>query len=337
MAERAKAAWANAADRPRSGSSVSSRGWLFRVVVAAGILGLGTVHAQSTQAGPYLAHLLAGGPTLDKPLPKELAGTVARTEEVWVRTDTPEANTLIAGIGDPNSSSCYFELQQGHPGIGSASGASLLATATLSAEAWHLLTLSDDGQTMTLYIDGVVAGTAHSPKAELTPQIQLAPDPGADSVRFSGDIGGFSVTEGARSAAQIAHDFATPPNFDAQLREENAKPWPVETKQQLGYRAPQDPDMMPHGAAPEPPHAEAVPADPPTLKKTRSGAWEVANNWELYSNAEQTLLPEDGAIISQPSLLTSSGDAKWLPAIVDRKSTRLNSSHQHRSRMPSSA
>ena len=169
---------------------------------------------------------------------------------------------------------------------------------------------------MTLYIDGAVAGTTHSPKAELTPQIQLAPDPGADSVRFSGDIGGFWVTEGARSAAQIAHDFATPPNFDAQLREENAKPWPMQTKTQLGYRAPQDPDMMPHGAAPEPPHAETVPADPPTLKKTRSGAWEIANNWELYSNADKAVLPDDGDKISQPAFLTSSGDAKWLPAIV---------------------
>ena len=75
-----------------------------------------------TQAGPYLAHLLAGGPALVKPLPKELAGTVARTEELWVRTDTPDADALIAGIGDPNSSSCYFELRHGHPGVGSGFG-----------------------------------------------------------------------------------------------------------------------------------------------------------------------------------------------------------------------
>src|ERR1700761_720221 len=105
-------------DRPRSRSGMFWRQTVLLTVVAGGMLSLGAAPAQQpTQAGPYLAHLLAGGPALVKPLPKELAGTVARTEELWGRTDTPDADALIAGIGDPNSSSCYFELQQGHPGI----------------------------------------------------------------------------------------------------------------------------------------------------------------------------------------------------------------------------
>ena len=158
------------------------------------MLGLGVAHAQRTQAGPYLAHLLAGGPPLVKPLPKELAGTVARTEEIWVRTDTPEADALIAGIGDPDSSPCYFELEQGHPGIGSASGASLLATATLSPKAWHLLALSDDGQIMTLYIDGAAAGQPTLRRAKWLRRSNSHPIL-ATTGRFSGDIGGFSVTE----------------------------------------------------------------------------------------------------------------------------------------------
>ncbi len=245
---------------------------------------------QPTKVGPYLAHLLAGGPALVKPLPKALSGTDPRTEEVWLWTDTPNLGALIAGIGDPSSASCYFELQRGHPGVGSASGPSVLATETLSANAWHLLALSDDGQIMTFYVDGSAVGTAHSPKGDLNPEIELAPDPGGDSVRFSGDIGGFWVSEGAKSAAKIAHDFAKPPDFDSQLREENAKPWPVQTKQQLGYRAPQDPDLMPHGAAPERPHAKPLPAPGPTLKETGSGAWEIAANWRLYSNADKSVL-----------------------------------------------
>ena len=280
------------------------------------LLGLGTARSQEPQAGPYLAHLLAGGPALVKPLPKELAGTVARTEELWVRTDTPDSDALIAGVGDPNSSSCYFELQQGHPAIGSAAGASILATATLAPKVWHLLALSDDGQIMTLYVDGAPAGTGHSPKSEVAPQIQLAPDPTGDSARFSGDIGGFSVSEGAESAAQVAHDFATPPNFDAQLREENAKPWPLQTKEQLGYRAPQDPDMMPHGAAPERPDLDPLPAPAPTLQQERQGEWDIAANWRLYSNADKTVQPRDGAKISQPGFLSGSSEAKWLVATV---------------------
>ena len=177
MAVAAKTGLAGAMGRPGSRSGMFWRQTAFRVVVAGGMLGLGVAPAQQpAQAGPYLAHLLAGGPALVKPLPKELAGTVARTEELWVRTGTPDADALIAGIGEPNSSCCYFELHQGHPGIGSASGPSLLATTVLSPKVWHLLALSDDGQIMTLYVDGAAAGTAHSPKSELAPQIQLAPD-----------------------------------------------------------------------------------------------------------------------------------------------------------------
>lgn len=284
----------------------------------AGIGLLGAHAQQPTKVGPYLAHLLAGGPALVKPLPKALSGTDARTEEVWLWTSTPNVDALIAGIGDPSSASCYFELQRGHPGVGSASGPSVLATETLSANAWHLLALSDDGQIMTFYVDGTAVGTAHSPKGDLTPEIELAPDPSGDSVRFSGDIGGFWVSEGAKSAAKIAHDFARPPDFDSQLREENAKPWPVQTKQQVGYRAPQDPDLMPHGAAPERPHAKALPAPGPTLKETRYGAWEIAANWRLYSNADKSVLPEDGAKISKLGYLSSSNpsEGKWMIATV---------------------
>ena len=298
---------------------LSSRTRLFWSVAAVGLLGFGIGHSQEpAKAGPYLAHLIAGGPALVKPLPKELAGTGARTEELWVRTSTPETDAVIAGIGDPNASSCYFLLQQGHAGLGSASGASVLAPGSLSAGTWHLLAASDDGEIVTFYVDGVAAGTAHSPKSDLNPEIEMAPDPSGDMERFSGSIGGFSVKTGAKSATAIAHDFASPPDFDAQLREENSKPWPLQTKQQVGYRAPQDPDLMPHGAAPQPPHAKPLPPPAPTLKQERPGAWEIAANWRLYSNADKSLLPADGAKISQPGYLSlpGSADAKWLVATV---------------------
>jgi hypothetical protein len=264
------------------------------------------------QAGPYLAHLLAGGPALIKPLPKKLAATSARTEELWVWTDTPDTDALIAGIGDPNSSSTYFELRQGYAAIGSASDASLLSAVSLSPKVWHLLALSDDGQTMTLYVDGIAAGTGHSLKGEVAPEIELAPDPTGDSVRFSGDIGGFSVIEGAKSASEIAHDFARPPNFDAQLREENAKPWPVQTKEQVGYRAPQNPADMPHGASPEPPDDDPLPSPSPTLQMRRRGSWEIAANWRLYSDTGNAISPDAGLRISQPGF----DDSKWMIATV---------------------
>ena len=311
MAVVAKPVRANV-ERLRAGISPSRR-LLLWAMAGAGLLVPAIVQAQQpAHAGPYLAHLIAGGPALVKPLPKELADASARTEELWVRTDTPDADALIAGFGDPGSSSCYFELRQGHPGIGSASDTSLLATVSLSPTAWHLLALSDDGQIMTLYIDGVAAGSAHSPKSDLTPEIELAPDPAGDAVRFGGDIGGFSVTEGAKSASQIAHDFATPPDFDAQLREENAKPWPGQTKEQLGYRAPQDPDLMPHGAAPQSPEDDPLPPASPTLHEDGHDRWEIAANWRLFSDTGDAVSSAAGSRISQPGF----DDSKWLVATV---------------------
>ena len=280
-----------------------------------GLLSLSTPGSSADlplQAGPYLANVVAGGPALVKPLPAKLAGTGARTEELWVRTETPDEDALIAGIGDPAASSCYFELRHGQPGIGSGSSAAVLADGMMSPKVWHMLAVSDDGAIMTFYVDGAAAGKAHSLKGDVAPEIRLGPDPGDDTVRFSGEIGGFTVMEGAKNASRIAHDYAAPPNFEAQLREENAKPWAVQTKQQLGYREPQDPDLMPHGAAPEALHAEPLPAAGLTLHPDGADKWEIAANWKLYSNADKTVLPDAGAKISLPGF----NDATWLPATV---------------------
>lgn len=285
------------------------------LLVCAGALGTartGFADQAPIQSGPWLAHLVAGGPSLVKPLPAKLAGAGAHTQELWVRTDTPEADALIAGIGDPAGTSCYFQLRHGHPGVGSGSGAAVLADGMLTANAWHMLAVSDDGEIATFYVDGVAAGTTHSAKGDLAPEIRLAPDPGDDTSRFSGDIGGFTVIEGARSAAKIARDFAAPPDFDAQLREENAKPWAVQTKQQLGYRGPQDPDDMPHGAPPQKVMAKPLPPSSPTLRADGPGSWELAANWRLYSNADRKVRPEDGARISLPGFQ----DGSWLAATV---------------------
>jgi hypothetical protein len=282
---------------------------------AVGLLSLSTPGSSAdlpVQTGPYLANVVAGGPALVKPLPAKLAGTGTRTEELWVRTETPDADALIAGIGDPAASSCYFQLRHGHPGIGSESSAAVLADTALSPKTWHLLAVSDDGEIVTFYVDGMVAGAAHSLKGDVAREIRLAPDPGDDTVRFSGEIGGFTVMEGAKNASRIAHDYAAPPNFEAQLREENAKPWPVQTKQQLGYREPQDPDLMPHGAAAEAPHAEPLPAAGPTLHPDGADKWEIVANWKLYSNADKAVLPAAGAKISLPGF----NDSTWLPATV---------------------
>ncbi len=284
-------------------------------ILCAGLLPCSSVGQALGQVGPYLAHLLEGGPSLKKPLPQSLASARTSSEWVWFRTADPNADSLIAGVGDPASSnSRYFELHAGRPGVRLSASSSLVAPASFRSDAWHLLALTDDGQRTILYVDGVAASSGPSAPVEINPEIQMAPDaPSNGMTRFSGDIGGFSMTSHSFTAAEVADMFATPPNFDAQLREENATPWSIQRKQGIGLLAPQDPSELPYGAAPEQPHAKPLPAAGPTLHAHGSHSWEVAANWRLLSNIEPAAIPtQDGAQVSTPGF----NDTKWLAATV---------------------
>jgi hypothetical protein len=267
------------------------------------------------QAGPYLAHLVEGGPSLKKPLPASIANSHSWSEWVWFRTDNASSDSLIAGAGDPGSThSRYFELVGGHPGVRFSADSSLLATSPLSAGTWHMVAVTDDGKNISLYVDGMLATAGSSVRGDVSPELQLAPDPPSSTMnRFSGEIGGFSVGSGSMGATDIARIFADPPNFDAQLREENAKPWSIQAQQGIGLRAPQDPEEMPHGAAPEKPRAKPLPAAGPTLQENGNGSWGIAANWRLLSNVGAAAIPPSaGAKVSMPGF----NDSRWLVATV---------------------
>jgi hypothetical protein len=267
------------------------------------------------QAGPYLAHLVEGGPSLKKVLPQFIADAPRWTEWVWFRSDYLTSDSLIAGTGDPASSySRYFQVLKCRPGMRFSAKSSLLAPSCLRSGAWHMMAVTDDGKTATFYVDGVLAQSGPSAGGATGAEIQMSPDPPSDAMtRFSGEIGGFSVAPRSMSAAEICHMFATPPDFDAQLREENAKPWSIQTKQGIGLRAPQDPAEMPHGATPEQPRAKRLPAVGPTLRENGNHSWEIAANWRLLSNVGAGAIPpQGGAQVSTPGF----DDSKWLAATV---------------------
>lgn len=266
------------------------------------------------QVGPYLAHLVEGGPSLKKTLPQSFAKAPSWTEWVWFRSDNLSSDSLIVGAGDPTSSySRYFEVLNGRPGVRFSPESSLLAPSCLRSSAWHMMAVTDDGKTAALYVDGVLALSEPSTVGVVGPEIQMAPDPPSAMARFSGEIGGFSVASRSISAAEIKHMFASPPNFDAQLREENAKPWGVQTKQQVGYLAPQDPAEMPHGAEPQQPRAKPLPPAGPTLHENGDHSLEIAANWRLLSNVGTGAIPpKEGAEVSLPGF----NDSGWLAATV---------------------
>jgi Exo-beta-D-glucosaminidase Ig-fold domain/Glycosyl hydrolases family 2, TIM barrel domain/Glycosyl hydrolases family 2/Concanavalin A-like lectin/glucanases superfamily/Glycosyl hydrolases family 2, sugar binding domain len=267
------------------------------------------------QAGPYLAHVVEGGPSLKKSLPESIANAHSWSEWVWFRTENSGSDSLIAGAGDPGSShSRYFELLSGRPGMRFSGESSLLAPTPLRSGAWHMIVVTDDGKNTSLYVDGTLASSGSSMRGEVSAELQLAPDPPSSTMdRFSGEIGGFSVGSGSIAAADVAQMFANPPNFDAQLREENAKPWSIQTQQGIGLRAPQDPEEMPHGAAPEQARAKPLPSAGPTLHENGNNSWEIAANWRLLSNVGATTIPpKAGAQVSMPGF----NDSAWLVATV---------------------
>jgi len=267
------------------------------------------------QEGPYLAHLVEGGPSLKKPLPASIANAHSWSEWVWFRVDNSGSDSLIAGVGDPASShSRYVEVLNGRPGVRFSTESSLLAPSSLRSGGWHMIAITDDGKKTSLYVDGVLASSEPSVRGDVSSELQLAPDPPSSTMdRFSGDIGGFSVSSGSMAAADVAQIFATPPNFDAQTREENAKPWSIQVKQGIGLLAPQDPEEMPHGAAPEQPRAKPLPPAGPTLHENGNNSWDIAANWHLLSNVGDAAIPaKDGAQVSIPGF----NDSAWLVATV---------------------
>ena len=267
------------------------------------------------QAGPYLAHLIGGGPSLKKSLPESVANARNWSEQVWFRTDNPSSDFLIAGTGDPSSSySRYFEVRSGHPGMRFSASSSLMASSSLPPAVWHLIAVTDDGKDASLYVDGVLASSGSSARGDISPELQLAPDPPSSTMdRFSGEVGGFSVSSGSMAAADVAQMFANPPNFNAQTREENAKPWSIQVKQGIGLREPQDPDEMPHGAAPEQPRAKPLPPAGPALRENGNDSWDIAANWRLLSNVgPAAIAPTAGAQVSMPGY----NDSAWLVATV---------------------
>ncbi len=104
----------------------------------------------------------------------------------------------------------------------------------------------------TLYSDGakVAAGTLDI--GSVSPVLEIAPPaPVSTGFRhFGGTIVSLTMLRRAMSADEIKQLASSPADFVNLEYEEGSKPWPVQTRGQAGYRAPQDPSTMPRSKAP---------------------------------------------------------------------------------------
>ena len=309
-------------------------------------------NAQSLPAeayGPYNATFLVDGPGLSKPLtppspidPRTaamldrmgmggrqsdahdalLAGHAAWTLAFWFHPSQPLTGTvLLAGIGDPAAEDARFiGIEGGHIGLWLGRGQvtnNLFASKTeLAKSDWHFVVAVSNGDTVTLYADGVEAASSPLTQGAVAARLEMAPTavPALKSLHFGGQIAALQVFRDSLTAAQVTAIFAAPPDFGLPNYEEATHHWPVQTSGMVGLTAPQDPSTLPRGkGALQKPSAKPLPPATAELEPIGASIWRIRGGWKLA--AEPDIKPQGtatGETLSSPGLATKD----WLAATV---------------------
>jgi hypothetical protein len=271
--------------------------------------------------GPFSGHFLAGGEGLEKPVPATdplLKATTPWTMTAWVTMPVvPTRPVLIAGVGDAmGEDSRFFAVTNGRLALWFGKDNALVASAPLAPAPWHFLAATFDGQEVHLYCDGTEVAKGTLIYARIAPTMSMAPAKAAipDAEQFGGRIALFSVSRAVRTGAEIAAMAKQQPEFSLIRFEEGSKPWPVQTRGQAGYRAPQDPATLPRSEAPfSTPKAGPEPPAKTTLRKDDDGAWTLSGGWKLTPAPKVTATAEE---ISKPGFHTEGWWAATVPGTV---------------------
>jgi Exo-beta-D-glucosaminidase Ig-fold domain/Concanavalin A-like lectin/glucanases superfamily/Glycosyl hydrolases family 2/Glycosyl hydrolases family 2, sugar binding domain/Glycosyl hydrolases family 2, TIM barrel domain len=270
--------------------------------------------------GPFSAHFLAGGEGLEKPVPATdplLKATTPWTMTAWVEMPaTPAKTTLIAGVGDAmDEESRFIAVMNGRLALWFGKDNVLTASAPLTPQPWHFVAAVFDGQVVHLYCDGADVAQGALIYARVAPVVSMAPDASIpDFAPFGGHIALLALSRAVMSAAEIAAMAKQQPDFSLVSFEEGSKPWPVQTRGQAGYRAPQDPATLPRSAAPfSLPVAGPEPAAKTTLRKDGDGAWTLSGGWRLTPAPKVTAAAEE---ISKPGFRTEGWWGATVPGTV---------------------
>jgi Exo-beta-D-glucosaminidase Ig-fold domain/Concanavalin A-like lectin/glucanases superfamily/Glycosyl hydrolases family 2/Glycosyl hydrolases family 2, TIM barrel domain len=308
----------------KSHSSVTSPKRPLRVLVAALVAYSAVTTAQVSQAndppqyGPYNGHFLADGTGLEMPLANAhdsiLLANSPWTIYCWVRTTEPvDAQELVAGLGSTSAEyPRYLGVDAGRIMLWMGQGNQLVGATDLKAGEWHLLAATFDGKKFHLYGNGQPVESGTLTLGSTNPLLQMAPlgSAIASAKHFGGQIASFTVLRRALSDVEVHQLQQSPPDFALLQFEEGSKPWPVQTRGQAGYRAPQDPSTLPKSRAPfsrpvilkRPPVGES-------LILTGASEWTFSDGWSLR---ESPKVDADGAHLS-----TASYNSKdWMRATV---------------------
>ena len=271
--------------------------------------------------GPFNASILPDGDGLTKHLVKDdlvLHADSPWSLYAWIRTEEAlKGPSLVAGIGDPSEEfSRYLALDSEHAILWLGKDNSISGATSAVPGSWHFLAATFDGEQFRLYSDGVQVANGKLDLGSVSAELQMAPPffPDSNWQHFGGKIASLTLVRKALSEAELKEIFQAPDNFELIEFEEGSKPWPVETRAQAGYRAPQDPATMPRSKAPfSRPSAKPQPVDQQTLQPNGNDQWTLAGGWRMTPAPKVTA---DGAAISQTSYNAKDWWAATMPGTV---------------------
>jgi hypothetical protein len=270
----------------------------------------------AAQFGPYNGFFLADGPGLSRPIPDTrdsiLLPDSPWTMYCWIRTgETVATPEPVAALGTA-ANARLLSIDASRVILETAPGVQLSGPASLAPNQWHLVAASFDGSQVHLYADGQPVASGKLSMTAASPTVQMAPvvASGAASHHFGGEVAQLTILQQAMADNQILQMYQTPPNFSLIEFEEGSKSWPLQTRGQAGYRAPQDGALMPHSRGTfSAPVAIARPPIGQSLIKSDNGEWILADGWTLR---EAPRTDATGAQISTPAFNASG----WMRATV---------------------
>jgi len=296
----------------------------FRAVIMlifAALSCLGTFGAQSAPGassyGPYNGVFRPDGNGLLKsvePTDTVLQATSPWSLYCWFQSQESDPGSyLLAGVGNPlEEYSRYLGIRDGKLIFWMGEDNSLSATAVLPAAEWHFVAATFDGARVHLYSDGQEVASGKLALGRVGASIQMAPEGKGwiGAKHFGGKIAALTLLRTTLNGAEIRQSYAHAPNPSLIEFEEGSKPWPIQTRQQAGYRAPQDPSSLPQTAAAfSAPAAPALPTSRTSFEPRGDHQWALAGGWKLTPGPK---VNADGATIAQVTFEARD----WWPATV---------------------
>ena len=173
----------------------------------------------------------------------------------WIKAAEPVSTfELVAGVGSPAAEYArYLAVDAGKVTLWMGEDNQLTGPANIAPSEWHLLAASFDGSQFHLFLDGQPVASGALILGSVSPLLQMAPTTGqgiAPGRHFGGQIASFTLLRHALSDSEMHQLYIAHPDFSTIMFEAGSKPWPIQTRGQAGYRAPQDPATMPTSRAP---------------------------------------------------------------------------------------